>query len=427
MRELILAAVVAVLACIALVRPTLGILAYVWFSLMRPDLLAWSSGALPYSPMLAVATLAGSLRYLPRYPLLFTNPITRSMMALQVIYLASVIFALEQPESLDSYYKFLRMFVVVLAILPCIVTLEDLRRLLLVMAVSLGVVGLKFGAYGLLHGGARFNMGYGGLMSDNNDLALGMAMAFPLCWYGRSLANGRWARLLLLGLMLGCATTVIVTHSRGGALSLGVVLLMLAWRSGKRLASIVLVALCIAPALYLVRNSYMDRMATLAAPVKEDSALSRLMYARAALKIGMDYPIAGLGFGGQGYISIQGRYLQDWARQQVVHNTYLQILVDSGAFALALYLATLFGTIMWLGRSAREARRLSPGTELYPYAIQSALIAFAIGSTFLSKITFDLSYMLFAAAACWYALRPEQPEAVANAVPLDTGVEVCLV
>ena len=83
------------------------------------------------------------------------------------------------------------------------------------------------------------------------------------------------------------------------------------------------------------------------------------------------------------------------------HSTYFQVLVDSGVFAFATYVTLLFGTIIWLEVSRRRMARLATGDHVYPAALQAALVGFAVGCTFLSRVQFDLTYILLMATAAW--------------------------
>jgi probable O-glycosylation ligase (exosortase A-associated) len=404
MRELFLLALVAVLGVVALFRPRWGALGYVWYALMRPDVLAWSYGHYNYGLFLSIPVLLGSLRHAGAMTTLVQNPISAGVLALQVPMFASALFAVDQSPALDSYSVYARILAMALILLPLSQTVEHLRQLLLVMALSVGFLGLKFGAYALLHGGVRYDLGHGGLMSDNNDLALALAMTVPLCWYARSLTNSIALRLLLLCMVFASSVTVVMTHSRGGALSLLTAFAAIALRARRRLALLLVFALCVGPAVYLVRDSYLDRLATLKDPTQEVSANSRLELAQAAIDCWKDYPVFGVGFGGASFMRLGERYLPGQTGL-MVHNTYLQILVDSGAPALAVYVILLFGTIVWLGRSAARVRGLAPLTVPYPYALQASLAVFAVGSTFLSRVTFDMTYMLLMASACWYSVE----------------------
>ena len=75
MRANILIVVVAVLALVAIYRPKWGLYTYVWFALMRPDILAFSVGEFPYSLVIAGGTLIGLIPHFQKFRILLTNPI----------------------------------------------------------------------------------------------------------------------------------------------------------------------------------------------------------------------------------------------------------------------------------------------------------------------------------------------------------------
>src|ERR1035437_9829767 len=368
MRELLLLAIVVLLCCIGLIRPLIGLYGYVWFALMRPDVLAWSSSAFPYSFALAVTTLIGSLAHIGEFGTIFSNPIARWLLVLQVPVGISVLAAQVPALSTDRYEMYVRMVLMALLILVHVKTERDLRRLMLIIACSLGFVGAKFGVYGLLQGGIRYGGGYEGtMMSDNNTLALALTMVVPLCWYARSLVAERWAKWVFLGLVDANIATVVMTHSRGAALALGATFLVMVWWAKRKVGILIVLVLLCAPSLYLMRASYFDRLATIENPEEDASASSRLEYQKSAVAMWRDYPWFGVGFGEANYVRLAPAYLGH-EDIHVVHNTYLQMLVDSGVFAFIVYVSLLFGTLIWLGRSAHRAAQETPGLEAYPQA-----------------------------------------------------------
>src|SRR5579863_7275227 len=199
MREVILIVLVCGLAAVALWRPRVGLYSYIWFALMRPDYFAWASGSFPFSPLLAISTLVGSLRYFQRYVVVLQHPLSRTLILFQLPIVVSVILAFIPSLTYAPFFEFERIVLMSLMIPVLIETREQLRQLFLVMALSLGAVGLKFGLWGLMVGGVSFTDGYAGL--DNNGLALALVIAFPLCWYVRSQLESKWLRLLLLLMM----------------------------------------------------------------------------------------------------------------------------------------------------------------------------------------------------------------------------------
>jgi probable O-glycosylation ligase (exosortase A-associated) len=425
MRELTLLAIVAILCLVALVKPRIGLLGYTWFALMQPDALAWAYGKYPLSLALAVTTLLGSLRFLPKIFALFCNPIVLLLLLLQVPITLSSVFALDPTLSYEPLQLFARIITMALLI-PLLVDSErDLRVLLLVAALSIGLLGAKFGIYGLLHGGVSYTSGHVGFIGDNNDFALALAMSLPLCWCSRPLVRSKVAKTLLLGIVFATVSAIVMTHSRGGTLSMATAALVIALHEKRRVAVLCGIVLLALPAIYLVQDSYVPRMSTLENPDQERSARQRILYARGAIEMWRDYPLLGVGFGMLNQMAVWENYVPDATseRPQVIHNTYLQMLVDSGTPALLIYLALLFGTIAWLGASAARARKRTPGLEAYPIALQGSLLAFAVGCIFLSRVKFDLTYILLMTAAVWYSVQRSLPASTGTtAAPTDAGV-----
>jgi putative inorganic carbon (HCO3(-)) transporter len=330
MRELLLIAVVVPLCVVALFRPRIGLYAYIWFALMRPDVLAWSNGRYPYSLSLAVCTLIGSLVYLPRFRAWFTNPIAAGMLLLQVPMVLSVLFAVNPALCYEPYYFYLRVVLAALLIVVFVTTEEDLRHLFLVIALSLGAIGAKFGFWALLRGGARYSSGYpDSMMSDNNTLALGLAMVLPLCWYGVQMTAARSLKALLILFGFGSVAAVVMTHSRGGALCAGAGLLLMALRSKRRIAALLWICILAAPAVYVVKDSYVERLES-TTDTADASIQSRNAHRAAAVRMWKDYPWFGVGYGTGNYVALISNYL-GYEDSHVAHHQLSTILSESAS------------------------------------------------------------------------------------------------
>lgn len=403
MREVLLLLISTPLCIAALFRPVYGLYGYVWFALMRPDYLAWVAGKYPISMTMAITTLLGSMVRPSAFMVLLRSPITRGLLLMQVPIGLSVLTAVDPRLSYEPYMAYVNIIIMALLVPVLVRNERNLRRMILVCTFSIGVIGTKFGVWAIMQGGIQFTSGLGGFMSDNNTLALAMAMAAGLLWYGRHMVSSRLARGTLFIMFFATVAAVIMSHSRGGALSVLIVLLMIAARSGRAVRATALIAVLLAPPVYLVRETWFARLSTLEAPQQEASAMSRLVYAQSALKLWADYPFTGVGFGTENQRLVWHRYVPPQYAEgaQVIHNTYLQILADCGIFAFVLYTALLFGTVVALQRSVRRMRARDLAAAAYPMAIQSALVAFAVGSTFLSRVSFDFYYILLMLASAW--------------------------
>jgi putative inorganic carbon (hco3(-)) transporter len=406
MREAILVVIMMVLCPIALFRPKIGLYGYTWFALLRPDYLAWSAGEYPYSLALAVCTLLGAgPRYISKIGIWFRDGLCQATMLLTAVMGFSVLTAYWIEEAWIPYNLYIRLILMAMLIPLMIQTLEDLRLLMLVIAFSMGFLGFRFGFYGLIRGGARYDAGYGGFLADNNCVALALVMVIPLCWYSYQFFAPRWAKWGYLVMGFGSFTGVVWTHSRGGAIALALCLLAMVMRSKRKIGVFVVLCLMALPAVWLAKDTYLERLSSITDYETEASALSRLALAKGAIKIWIDHPITGVGFGSANFQRLISNYLQR-PDAHVAHNTYLQIAADSGTPALIIYLAIMFGTMWRLGQSAARMKALDrPDLVAYPVSLQLAILAFAVGSTFLSRVTFDFYYILIMTSSSWFIVE----------------------
>jgi probable O-glycosylation ligase (exosortase A-associated) len=413
-REAIFLPLIGAICLAAPFWPRIGLYGYLWFGIMRPDLLAFADGKYLYSLALAVCTAIGAIRHVGRGALWLRNPFCLLLLLLQVPVGLSVAAAVQPELSSERYQAYIRMILVLLLIPLLIAEAQDCRRLLLVMAASLGFLALKFGVYGVIHGGADLNSGFGEMLADNNFLALALAMAIPLCWHCRAFTSSSVMRTAWIAVIGSAMAAIVMTSSRGGSVAMLAGLLFVFLRNRRSVVPLLLIIAFLAGAIHLVQDRYLRRMQTLENVHQEASAESRLQHVAIALKMAKDYPLLGVGFGGFNYSALVPQYIEEDNPQltnHVAHNTYLQMLVDSGIFAFLLYVGLLFYVIVWLGRSAARMKALDSDNarkyEAIPLAIQGSLIVFAVGSTFYSCQRMDLPYVFLMAAAAWRAIESQ--------------------
>lgn len=406
MRDAVLMVVVVIIAIMGVFAPRYGLWGYLWFAIFRPDIFAYSP-ARPYSMVLALVTGASSLRAMPRAMELMRNPFIWIFLGYQAWTGLSVLMAQKVSLCFPGYYFFLTTSAIVLLIPLLIRTQEHFRILMQVLAASIGILGGKMGLYGILAGGAVFVQGYGGYLNDNNLLALAIVMGVPLLWYAL-LQTGYLPLKAFFGfLLLTSLAAIAMCHSRGGILSLACVMVLMAWHSKRRVAAFVFIGLLALPGAWLVRGTLMERMSTLSNVEDDESAMGRLAFWKAALRVSRDYPLFGVGFGSDNYREISGAYIEGnfSSTGLVVHNTYFQMLADSGYPTLMLYCTFLFGCIYWLKRHGLAIKESNPEDYLWAQALRISLIGFAIGSFFLSRVSYDFPYMLLLSAVTMYQMK----------------------
>jgi O-antigen ligase len=255
--------------------------------------------------------------------------------------------------------------------------------LLTCMAIGLGF----FAVYNFMTG-AMIDQGVnqdrvvgneGALTKNPNDLALMVNLLLPLT-VGLFLASKEaWERFVLFAAIGIEAGTVVLTYSRGGAITLGVIVLAYLWKlRGRRERSWIYAGLVAAVlALPLLPSSYFDRMSTIT-NVQADrtgSAQERIADMIVAAKTVLDNPVIGAGMGMNMIAMREAR--GGWLP---VHNVYLELGLDLGVFGLALFLVLMWSCI----RAAARIQQDGVPPELYflGQGLQISLIAYATAAMF---------------------------------------------
>jgi probable O-glycosylation ligase (exosortase A-associated) len=250
-----------------------------------------------------------------------------------------------------------------------------------------------------VRGGARFDSGPGGFFKDNNSFAVGLCMALPMLVAVALSEERRLLRVAAGGLAALCVVTVFFTFSRGGLLTLAIVGVALLARSRHRWLSAAVVTIALLGVLALsserLRESYMERVGSIANFQEDPSAMARLSTWETSWRVFLDYPL--LGVGPDNVQVVYWRYSPEGAQFRVAHNAFLQILSECGLPALLLLLA-LFGVSFV--RLERLRRGPVPWAATHAGMLQVSLLAYVAGSMFLSLAYLELVYHLLALGVC---------------------------
>lgn len=418
-REIVLNIGVVITCLGGLLNPVIGLLGYIWYSLCRPDILAWSEGEGRHQLIIGICTLAGAWRFIPNLRLWVKNPFVISVLLLQVVMLLSIVNAVNPMPAWLHYQQFFKALSIALLIPLFIVAESTYRWLMLAVATSAGLLGAKFGLWGIALGGVYIHMGAGGFFSDNNCLAMHLNTALPIIYYSRELFTRYWQKALVLVVTFSTMAAIIMLHSRASILTLGILLLVMAFRSKHKVLALAGLTILTAPAVYLVSDTLIKRMKTLENIEADRSASGRLAYNLLAIQVWKDHPVLGVGFGTENWAAVSERYMKKSDARHVVHNNYLQHLVDSGIFAFLIVTWQILYGIWWTGRSAKTMKRLYPGREFYPKALEGALIGFGIASIFGSRTDYDFYYILVLMVGAWYTVHQQL---VSEYVPAPAAV-----
>jgi probable O-glycosylation ligase (exosortase A-associated) len=323
-----------------------------------------------------------------------------------------------------------RMILVCLLAIPI---LNTRRRILIATTVFSSAVALHASKTGLamaVTGNLRLKEGFGGSFGDNNLYALVVVMVLPflvVTVQNFETIRGRLPPALVWGWRLAiplCILTVLGTYSRGGALALGAALAVFLALQRRKFVGLVILVVVATGAMWFASSlpGYRERISTVRVDTQESSATGRLHFWRVALDISRDWP---MGIGLRNFEWMYDRYdFLDGAygRGRAVHNSHLQVLVETGILGMFVWVALFGYSILAAFRLRRASKDLTrpPDERQFSFTFGNALLAsmvgFLLGGTFLSMAMNDATWYTFAFAAAADRLR-RAPVAVPAPAP----------
>jgi probable O-glycosylation ligase (exosortase A-associated) len=395
----LLVAIVAVLVPVAVLRPWIGFLAYTWVSFMVPHrLIGGAVSDLPFAKVVAIATLIGVLFTGERFALPRRRELA-ILVAFWVVCVASTVLVAQQPQRawlhLQEFTKVVLMTVVALMLFR---DRDKIRIWLLVIALSIGALGIIGSIEVLRTGFAAILFGPRSAFGDNNSLGFVLAMVVPLLAFLAIGAGRSWlAKLLLVGFF--CAlVSIVATYSRGSLIVLCVVLpLILLLVPRKELLAMTCLAALVVAAVTPMQWS--QRMATITPTAYRDtsSGSQRMKSWYVAWRVGVDHPLLGAGFRPFAP-ELYARYMPGYSDYHDAHNHFLQVLAEHGFSGLILFVALLASVIASAWRTAFGPAADPALAWTRPVARMTLLsvVAYLVGGMFLNLPYFEPLYQLIA-------------------------------
>ncbi len=392
-------------------RPWVGLMAFSFLAYNRTQDLTWGfARSLPISQFIAMATLAGWLMVEPR-PLSVRDPRNRIQWILWLIIGVSIFLnEIRWDTQWNRYVELGKVILMAQLTAAMIVNRERLRHMMLVVGVGLGFFGVKNGLLFCL--GSRTIIGPGGMLKDNNDLALALCMNIPVLWYmapevRKTLPNGNFWYLACRGAAGLTVLAIASTGSRGGALSLAVTAFMMSMKTRFKMPAMIAVVFVGMAGLALAPKEYTQRLSTISFDVSklDESAKGRILSWKVATNMIKENPVLGIGFNNMVFEYPRytgGVYVKGGVKEvvhRVAHNSYFQIWAESGTLAYLGWMFMIISTILFMRRTAARARG-SDDDWVVPYcnAIECMFYGFLVGATFLNRAHFDLIYQVIATA-----------------------------
>ncbi len=423
MRDILITAIVFCSLPFILRSPIIGVLMWVWISVMNPHTQTWGFAAhLPFAYLIAIVTLV-SLVFSRQPKSLPVTTISLTLIAFVLWMNVTTPFAIVPDATWVQWGKVMKIMLMTFITMMVIHERRDVVRLIWVLVISLGYYGVKGGIFTVRSGGTQRVWGpEGTFIGDNNAIALALIIMIPLMHFLQQNTGNKWLRRGLTATMLLTGLAALGSYSRGALLAIGAMCLFMWFKSSQKVAVGSLLVVAAPLFLAFMPDGWFARMDSISEYQADDSAQGRLNAWRMAYNLACDRFLGG-GFE-ISYQSIFHRYAPNPADVHAAHSIYFQALGEHGFVGLGLYL--LLGVLTWrsaawIVRNSRRREQLRWARELVTM-IQASMIGFAVGGAFLSLLYFDVPYYLMAAVIATRALverelkRPGPAAAVAVAV-----------
>ena len=276
---------------------------------------------------------------------------------------ASMLWAADSGTAFSSAFRLLQG---VLLLFITYSVVSDRKRLAWVLAAFVGgsLFAVMLGYFGTYSASASVNDArLSGGFDDPNELAAVVLPSIVFCAYGFAALGDRVIRWALVPVALLLGVALLRTDSQAGLVALAVALLLALVFSGdlRRHAALVAGALVVAGTLFYTLVTAPVAFQTLLSSGNTSNRESLWSVAAAMVS---DHPILGVGAGNfsvlEPFYIVRGINLprvELIAQGELVHNSYLQVLVEMGIVGLAAFLGVVLSTLILGARAVRVLER----------------------------------------------------------------------
>jgi O-antigen ligase len=283
------------------------------------------------------------------------------------------------------FEKFSKGVVVAMLITMAVVNLKQLRKLLWIQVSAVALV--TFGAIVLRHHDmdGRLSGIEKGILENPNDLAINIAISFPLAFAFLLRARGA-QKLLWIFAMAVMSLGIVLTYSRSGLLAFLLTIVVCVWEygvKGKRYHIVAATAMICVVGLgaALSTSHYRARvesifLGNIKGSMDKGSLQARKDLLKKSIIVAATHPIFGVGPGCFPLVD------EGW---RVAHNSYTEVAAESGIAALVLFLMAIGGAFRNIGQvRGTELYEKDVEFKLFTQALWAALAAYVLGSAFAS-------------------------------------------
>ncbi len=376
-------------------RPAIGVIMWVWLSVMNPHRLTYNFAFnLPFAALTVGLTFFGLLITKDKRRLPLTPPVI--VLALFMLWMSvASLFPFHPGSGYEMWSRVMKILLMTFVALTVIHSKKQIHWLVWVLAGSLAFYGVKGGLFTLLTGGNYMVWGPdSSFIGGNNEVALALVMTIPLLRYVQLGLKKPWQRWAMTGAMLLCALASVGSHSRGAFLAIAAMGAVLWWKSRNKFGMGLVLFIIGIGMLAFMPDEWMERMQSIKSYDEDTSAMGRINAWWMAFNMARDRFFGG-GFDIYDFDTF-ARYAPNPLDMHAAHSIYFQILGEHGFGGLFLFLS--IGASTWFAASdaKRKAKGIADLHWIGPLMdlTKVSMVGYAVGGAFLSLAYYDVPYYL---------------------------------
>jgi O-antigen ligase len=335
---------------------------------------------------------------------------TKLLLAFFAWYCITIPFAYWRSGALSTVMTRLSKGIIVALLVGMLVKeFWQLKRLIWVQAASIAFMTVMSVALHHTRNG-RLTGVLGGVFENPNDLAINIALNWPLCVAFFFMARGIFKKAFWGASVLIMLLAVQMTYSRSGFLALAAACVLSLWHfaiRGRRLQLLFVAGVLGVVLLVATPGRYFARLASIAVKGETDATGEASREQRKQLLIdsvmtAVHHPVFGIGAGN--FEAVNGVW-------RVAHNTYTEIAAEGGFPAFVLFLLVIAKTFVNIRRARKSPlHQEDKDMQILAGALWVSVASFLVGAFFASTEYSMYPYYLVAYAAALYRIACVTPD-----------------
>ncbi len=345
--------VLSVAGIILFLYPFVGLLVYLFITIIQPGVIFPSLHVLHPERLMAIFLIISLIVNikLRRDKLIVTD---HKLLYLMLFFIFSMLITIPvsywPTQSFDNVIEFLKNFAFILLIVNILKTRKRLRiftweyLLLIAYMAASSALAYKTGNVVEAQGIIR---AHGLAGTDPNSLSATLGLSLPFHFFLFRLEKNRILKALSLFIVVITIYTMILTGSRAGFLGLGAAVILSWWFLPRRLIRLFVLAAAGFTVIALMPPQYQERYASIFAKERDASSQERIEVWKKGIRMFLDHPFIGVGTGAFGTANAEG-YSEGRKSYLKAHNLYIQTGAELGMVGLVAFFGYVVAMLYYM-------------------------------------------------------------------------------